>query len=106
MPLRGRAHPSGNRTCPSGGMCAPQAAVRARDVIKDDFGENYRPDVIRTSARVRVYPADAVLPADKFLPSADAVKTASAGTLGCVCVDTSASARRQPSVRADAKKKN
>jgi hypothetical protein len=27
---------------------------------------------IRTSARVRIYPADAVLPADGFLPSADA----------------------------------
>jgi hypothetical protein len=48
--------------------------------------ENYRPDVlfVRTSARIRVYPADG------FLPSADAVKTASA--------------RTQPSVRADAKK--
>jgi hypothetical protein len=43
--------------------------------------ENYRPDVlfvrtsadvVRTSARVRVYPADAILPADGFLPSADA----------------------------------
>jgi hypothetical protein len=27
---------------------------------------------VRTSARVRVYPADAILPADGFLPSADA----------------------------------
>jgi hypothetical protein len=35
---------------------------------------------IRTSARVLVYPADAVLTADRFLPSADAVKTASART--------------------------
>jgi hypothetical protein len=44
--------------------------------------ENYRPNVlfIRTSARVRVYPADAVLPVDGFLLSADAVKTASART--------------------------
>jgi hypothetical protein len=33
--------------------------------------ENYYPDV-RTSARVRVYPADAVLPEDGFLPSVDA----------------------------------
>jgi hypothetical protein len=30
-------------------------------------------DVVRTSARVRVYPADAVLSADGFLPSADAL---------------------------------
>jgi hypothetical protein len=38
--------------------------------------ENYCPDVLflRTSARVRVYPADG------FLPSTDAVKTASAWT--------------------------
>jgi hypothetical protein len=34
----------------------------------------------RTSACVHVYPADAVLPADGFLPSANAVKTASART--------------------------
>jgi hypothetical protein len=39
------------------------------------------------SARVRVYPGDAVLPADGFLPSADAVKTASVRTLGCVRAD-------------------
>jgi hypothetical protein len=44
-------------------------------------------DVVRTSARIRVYPADAVLPADGFLSFADAVKTAST--------------RTQPSVRAD-----
>jgi hypothetical protein len=37
-------------------------------------------DVVRTSARVRVYLADAVLPADGFLLSDDAVKTASART--------------------------
>jgi hypothetical protein len=51
--------------------------------------ENYLPDVlfVRTSTRVRVYPVDAVLPVDGFLPSADAVKTASAWTLGCVRVD-------------------
>jgi hypothetical protein len=38
--------------------------------------ENYRPDVlfVRTTDRVRVYPADG------FFPSADAVKTASART--------------------------
>jgi hypothetical protein len=52
----------------------------ARDVIKDDFGEKLpsgRPDV-QTSARVRFYPTDAILPADGFLPSTDVVKTASA----------------------------
>jgi hypothetical protein len=27
---------------------------------------------VQTSARVRIYPADAILPADGFLPSADA----------------------------------
>jgi hypothetical protein len=58
-------------------------------------GRNWRKITVRTSfssgrPRAHVYPADAVLPADKFLPSADAVKTASA--------------RTQPSVRADAKK--
>jgi hypothetical protein len=58
-----------------------------RDVIKDDFGGKLLSGRSRTSARVRVYPADVVLPADGFLPSADAVKTASARTLGCVCVD-------------------
>jgi hypothetical protein len=44
--------------------------------------ENYRPDVlfIWTSAHVCIYPADAVLRVDGFLPSADAVKTASART--------------------------
>jgi hypothetical protein len=53
--------------------------VYLRDVIKDDFGGKlpsgrpFRPDV-------RVYPANTVLPADEFLPSADAVKTASART--------------------------
>jgi hypothetical protein len=38
--------------------------------------ENYRPDIlfVRTSARVRIYPADAVLPEDRFLTSADAKK--------------------------------
>jgi hypothetical protein len=60
--------------------------VQGRDVIKDEIGGKlpsgrpFRPDVVRTSARVRVYPADAVLPADRFLPSADAVNTASART--------------------------
>jgi hypothetical protein len=51
--------------------------------------ENNRPDVlfVRTSARVRVYPTDAVLPADGFLPSADAVKTASARTRPCIRED-------------------
>jgi hypothetical protein len=46
--------------------------------------ENYRSDVlfVWTSARVRVYPVDAVLPADGFLPSTNAVKTASARTWG------------------------
>jgi hypothetical protein len=48
-------------------------------------GRFWRKITIRTSARVRVYPVDG------FLPSADAVKTASA--------------RTHPSVRADAKKK-
>jgi hypothetical protein len=44
--------------------------------------ENYRPDVlfVWTSTRVRVYPADAVIPADRFIPFANAVKTASART--------------------------
>jgi hypothetical protein len=53
--------------------------VLCRDVIKDDFGGKlpsgspFRPDV-----RARpVYSADAVLPADGFLPSADAVKSVS-----------------------------
>jgi hypothetical protein len=40
----------------------------------------WRKITVQTSARVRVYPADAVLPADGFLPSADAVETASART--------------------------
>jgi hypothetical protein len=34
-------------------------------------------NIVRTSARNRVSPVDAVLPADEFLPSADVVKTAS-----------------------------
>jgi hypothetical protein len=38
---------------------------------------------VRTSARIRIYPADAVLPTDGFLPSADA----SARTLGYVRAD-------------------
>jgi hypothetical protein len=70
--------------------CQSSSSSRAaRDVIKNDFGGKlpsghpFRPDV-------RVYPADG------FLPSADAVKTASARMLVCVCVDTSASARMQP----------
>jgi hypothetical protein len=41
---------------------------------------------VRTSTCVRVYPADAVLPADGFLLSADAVKTASA-QIRCVRAD-------------------
>jgi hypothetical protein len=58
------------------------AAASARDVIKDDFGGKLPSDVlfIRTSARIRVYPTDAVLSADGFLPSTEAVKTASART--------------------------
>jgi hypothetical protein len=32
--------------------------------------------IVQTSTRVRIYPADAVLPADEFLPCADAIKTA------------------------------
>jgi hypothetical protein len=43
-------------------------------------GQFWRKITVRTSARVRVYPADAVLSADGFLPSADAVKTASTRT--------------------------
>jgi hypothetical protein len=63
-----------------------------RHVIKDDFGGKLPSgspfrldvaDVVRTSARVHVYPVDAVLPADGFLPSADAVKTASTRTRPC-----------------------
>jgi hypothetical protein len=50
-------------------------------------GRFWRKITIQTSARIRVYPADAVFPADGFLPSADAVKTTSA--------------RTQPNVRAD-----
>jgi hypothetical protein len=43
------------------------------DVIKDDFGgklpsgRRTSADVVQTSAHVRVYPADAVLSADRFL---------------------------------------
>jgi hypothetical protein len=44
---------------------------------------------VRTSARVRIYPADAVLSADGFLPSVDAVKTAST-RIRCVHADTNA----------------
>jgi hypothetical protein len=75
-----------------------------RDVIEDDFGGKI---TVRMSARIRVYPADG------FLPSADAVKTASAQTRKSVRADMSASARTHlppfpspslPStVRADAK---
>jgi hypothetical protein len=43
-------------------------------------GRFWRKITVRTSARVRVYPTDAVLPADGFLPSVDVVKTASAWT--------------------------
>jgi hypothetical protein len=43
--------------------------------------ENYRPEVVQTSACVRIYPADGLL------PSADAVKTASARTQGYIRVD-------------------
>jgi hypothetical protein len=49
---------------------------------------------VRTSGRVRIYPADAILPTDGFLPSADAVKIASAWT-------QLASARTPPNIRAD-----
>jgi hypothetical protein len=52
----------------------------ARDVIKDDFGGKLPSGRPQTSASVRVYPENAVLPADGFLPSADAVKIASART--------------------------
>jgi hypothetical protein len=48
-------------------------------------------DIVRTSARVCIYPADAILSADRFLPSADAVKTASTRTLGWVRTDASTS---------------
>jgi hypothetical protein len=37
-------------------------------------------DVVRTSARVRGYSADVVLPVDGFLPSEDSVKTAAVRT--------------------------
>jgi hypothetical protein len=50
-------------------------------------GRFWRKITIQTSARIRVYPADAVFPADGFLPSADAVKTASAQPLKCVRAD-------------------
>jgi hypothetical protein len=43
-------------------------------------GRFWRKITVQTSARIRVYPANVVLPADGFLPSADAVKTASART--------------------------
>jgi hypothetical protein len=42
---------------------------------------------VRTSARVHAYPTDTVLPADGFLPSADAVKTTSARMRQCVRAD-------------------
>jgi hypothetical protein len=65
-------------------------------------------DVVRTSARVRIYPADAFLPVDGFLPSAPIVKKRiCADGLMCPCgparvrVDTRASARMQACVRAD-----
>jgi hypothetical protein len=48
-----------------------------RDVIKDDFGGKLPSGCPWTSARFRIYPADAVLPADRFLPTADAVQTVS-----------------------------
>jgi hypothetical protein len=51
---------------------------------------NGRPTVkitVRTSAHVRVYPADAVLAVDGFLLSDDAVKTASARTQSSVRAD-------------------
>jgi hypothetical protein len=57
-------------------------------------GRFWRRITVRTSARVRVYPADG------FLPSADAVKNASARTRPCVHTD-----KGVPSaLRADAKK--
>ena len=37
-------------------------------------------NIVRTSARIRVYPVDVVLHMDRFLPSAVAIKTSSAGT--------------------------
>jgi hypothetical protein len=39
-----------------------------RDVIKDDFGGKLPSGRPQTSARVRVYSTDAILPADGFLP--------------------------------------
>jgi hypothetical protein len=54
-------------------------------------GRFWRKITVQTSARVRVYPADAVLPADGFLPSANAVKTGSVWTLECVRADASPS---------------
>jgi hypothetical protein len=71
-------------------------------------GRIWRKITVRTSARVRVYPADAVLPTDGFLPSADAVKIASARTHSRphgherVRVDAPMSARTLGCIRADA----
>jgi hypothetical protein len=57
---------------------------------RTSYGKNYHSEVrfiwtsvddVRTSARVLVYPANAILLASGFLPSADAVKTASTRTI-------------------------
>jgi hypothetical protein len=59
---------------------------------------------IRTSARVRVYPADAFLRVDGFLPSAPTVKNAFVRTRQCGCGSPWAQVGTdpRPRVRADA----
>jgi hypothetical protein len=53
----------GARTTGKGGEHGKQGCLNGRPTVKF---------TVRTSARVCVYPADAILPADGFLPSADA----------------------------------
>jgi hypothetical protein len=62
-------------------------------------GRFWRKITVWTSARVRIYPADVVLPADGFLPSADTVKTASVRTCPCPCGRWGASVRTPMSAR-------
>jgi hypothetical protein len=53
-----------------------QGCLNGRPTVK--ITDRTSTDVVRTSTRIRVYPADTILPADGFLPSADAEKIASA----------------------------
>jgi hypothetical protein len=61
------------------------------------YGKIYHPDIsfIRTSARAHVYPADAFLLPDGFLPSAPMVKK-------CLCADGLMHPRGHKRVRVDA----